>query len=145
MKPIVTWIVLANARSARVLANSGPGKGLSAVGDQHWQAPEAGTPNDRAGVGHSSAGPGISAVEQTDRQAMNDAEFARDVANHLSTALAAKRFDRLVLVAGPHMLGLLRAHLNESVRASVLGEIPKDLSAQSLSNLETHLGELIAV
>lgn len=145
MKPVVTWVVVANARAARVLAHLGPGKGVSAVSNQSWQAPEAPMLRDKAGIGHSIAGPGVAAVEQTQPQALNDSRFAKDVIGHLSEACLAKKFDRLILISGPYMLGLLRSNLDAPLRAALLGEIPKDLSAQPLEDVETHLGKLIAV
>ena len=145
MIPVVTWMLLANARSAKVVAHHGPGKGLTAVSGQTWNAPETSIPQDRAGVGHSIAGPGVAAVGQTDPQDINDARFAKTVIEQVRTAHAEKRFDRLILIAGPHMLGLLRANLDTSLRGILLGEMPKDLSNQPLSAVEKHLGELIAV
>lgn len=145
MKPIVTWVVLANARSAKVLTHLGPGKGLTPVNGQTWQAPETKAPQDKAGVGHSIAGPGVAAVEQTDPQDINDARFAKTVIEQVAKAHVDKRFERLILIAGPHMLGLLRANLDTSLRAVLLGEMSKDLSNQSLSAVEKHLGGLIAI
>jgi protein required for attachment to host cells len=145
MKPVVTWVVLANVRAAKVYVHRGPGNGLTAVGDQSWQAQDVPTPRDKPGIGHSIGGPGVSAVEQTSPKELADNRFAKDVAADLSIARLANRFDRLILICGPHMLGLLRANLDAPLTAALLGEIPKDLSAQSLSDIETHLGELIAV
>lgn len=145
MKPVVTWVLLANARSAKVVVHRGPGKGLAAVGGQTWDAPETSLPRDKAGVGHSIAGPGVAAVEQTNPQDINDERFAKTVIEHVKTAYTAKRFDRLILIAGPHMLGLLRANLDASLRGVLLGEMPKDLFNQPLNAVETHLGELIAI
>ena len=145
MKPVVTWIVLANARSAKVIAHHGPGKGLTPVRDQTWTAPEPSLPQDKAGVGHSIAGPGVAAVEQTDLQEINDVRFAKTVVEQVAKAHLGKQFDRLILIAGPHMLGLLRASLDTSLRAVLLGELPKDLSNQPLKSVEDHLGALIAV
>jgi len=145
MKPVVTWVVLANARTAKVLAHRRPGKGLSPVSGKIWQAPEASMPRDKAGVGHSVSGPGIAAVEQTHPQDLNDARFAKEVLGHVSKARLDKQFDRLILLAGPHMLGLLRTHLDPALRATLLGEIPKDLSHLPISDVEEHIGELIAV
>ena len=76
---------------------------------------------------------------------MAENRFAKEVIDGLSEARRRKRFDRLVLIAGPHMMGLLRANLNGPLSAVLIGEIPKDLSAQPLGDIETHLGELIAV
>ena len=145
MKPIVTWIVLANARVARIYAHMGPGKGLTAVSDQNWQAPEVRMPRDKAGIGHSIGGPGVSAVAQTQPKDLADSLFAKDIVEGLSKARRGKRFDRLILIAGPHMMGLLRANLDAPLSAALIGDIPKDLSAQPLGDVETHLGALIAV
>lgn len=145
MKPVVTWVVMANARSAKVLANHGPGKGLVPVSGQLLTAPETRLPRDEAGVGHSIAGPGVAAVEQTDLQEINDARFAKTVIAHVKTAHDAKRFDRLILIAGPHMLGLLRANLDAALRAVLLGEMPKDLSNQPPGAVEDRLAALLAL
>ena len=145
MKPVVTWIVLVSSRVATVLENHGPGKGLVALGGKSWHAEEAGKPRDKAGVGHSIAGPGVSAVDHSDLQLKNDTQFAQEVTRGLSQALSAKEFDRLVLVSGPHMLGLLRANLDDHLRPAIVGEIDKDLTAQPIAALEAHLGEIIVV
>ncbi|MBW4706291.1 host attachment protein [Roseobacter sp. YSTF-M11] len=145
MKPVVTWIVLANAREARVVAHHGPGKGLVELPEQRWRAEKAPQPRDRAGVGHSIAGPGIAAVEQSDAQLHIDTRFAQDIVRRLGRSLDAKHFERLVLVAGPHMLGLLRAHLTDRLRDVITGEIVKDLSTQPMDVLEARLGDVIAV
>lgn len=145
MKPTVTWVVLANARMIRVLAHRGPGKGLTALGGKCWRAPAADLPRDRAGVGHSIAGPGVAAVAQSDTKLLSDQAFAREVAGHLVDGLRAGKFDRLALIAGPHMLGVLRGALDGPLKSVLVGEIPKDLSARPLPQVESHLGELIAV
>lgn len=145
MKPIVTWVVLGNARDAKVLANSGPGKGLSEVNGAVWQADEANEARDRAGMGHSIGGPGVSAVDKVDQQLKSETEFAKTLAQHLSKAFDEKQFQRLIIVAGPHMLGLLRAALDPALSAALVGEVAKDLSAQPNEAIEAKIGEIIAV
>lgn len=145
MKPVITWIVLANTREASVLENRGASKGLVPLAGKCWEAEDVSVPRDRPGVGHSIAGPAVSAVEQTDRKHQSGAVFASEIARELSHNLADKQFDRLVLVAGPLMLGLMRKALNEQVKKTLIGEIAKDLTALSTDALETHLGEIMAI
>lgn len=145
MKPIVTWILLANTRNAKVLVHRGPGSGLVPVADKHWSAEEVETARDRAGVGHSIAGPGVSAVEQTDHQRLSSARFARDVMGKLSDGVAANEFERLVLVAGPLMLGLMRKAMDHRLKYALIGEVDKDLSALPIGALESHLADVMAV
>ncbi len=65
--------------------------------------------------------------------------FAREVAHELRQARQQDRFDRLVLMAGPPFLGVLRAALPESVRASLIAEVPKDLVHQPDRAVRDHL------
>ncbi len=145
MKPIVTWILLANARDASVLVNRGPGKGLTVLDGVTFRSEEATGPRDRAGVGHSIAGHGVSAVEQTNPQDKIDTEFAHHLAEQMSSALAKHKFDRLIVIAGPHMLGLLRVSFDEALAAVVIGEIDKDLSRQTPDAVASHIEGIIAV
>jgi len=63
--------------------------------------------------------------------------FARHVAEEL--ARQAPGFDRLVLMAGPEMLGLLREALNDTTRAKLVAEVGKDLAHQPSSAVLEHL------
>ncbi len=145
MTPIVTWVLVANTRNASVLDNRGPGKGLSRVEGASFQSEQADLPRDKVGVGHSIAGYKVSAVERRNPQAKIDAEFARELSDALSRARAAGKFDRLVVAAGPHMLGLLRAAFDESLRSVLVGELAKDLSSQSPEGVASRVQGFIAV
>ena len=145
MKPIVTWILLANTPEASVLVNRGPGKGLAVLDGVTFRSEEAADPRDKAGVGHSIAGHSVSAVEQANPQNKVDAEFARKLADLLSGRLGANQFDRLIVVAGPHMLGCLRASFDDALKAALVGEIDKDLSGQSADAVASHIEGIIAV
>ena len=145
MKPIVTWVLVANTQNANVLENRGPGRGLSQVSGLGMHPDRAELPRDRAGVGHSIGGPGVSAVEHADPQGKVDAAFAREVAGQMSGALAANRFDRLIVAAGPEMLGLLRNSFDTAVQSVVIGEIDKDLSNQDAKEVASHIEDVIAV
>ena len=144
MKPIVTWVILVNARDAHVVVNTGPGKGLFVLEDKAWSAKPATGYSSEAGTGHSIAGPGISAVDQGDPQGHADQVFAKDIVHDLGAALAKKKFDRLVIASSPHMLGLMRKALTRPLQGVLVAEIPKDLSALPMNRLQTHLDEVIA-
>jgi protein required for attachment to host cells len=53
-------------------------------------------------------------------------QFAREVARTLDGARVRNEFDRLVLIAGPRMLGLLREALPDTCRSVIAAEVPKD-------------------
>ena len=54
--------------------------------------------------------------------------FARHIARAIEAARRHHQFDRLVLIAAPRMLGLIRPHLSQPCRALIAAEIAKDLS-----------------
>lgn len=145
MKPIVTWVVVANTRKVSIYENRGPGRGITELRGLDLRPDEVDLPRDKAGVGHSIAGHGVAAVAQSDPQAKADARFARDISAQMSSALAHRKFDRLIVAAGPHMLGLLRDALDEPLRAVVIGEIDKDLTDQTADAVAGHLEGIIAL
>ena len=53
--------------------------------------------------------------------------FARRLAGELSAHRRSDDFDRLVLVAEPRMLGMLRDAFDTRVKAAIIDEIDKDL------------------
>ena len=56
--------------------------------------------------------------------------FAKEVARKIETDRARNEFDRLVLMAGPKMLGLLRQSLSGPTQSMLAGEISKDILRQ---------------
>jgi protein required for attachment to host cells len=56
--------------------------------------------------------------------------FAKEVARKIETDRARNEFDRLVLVAGPKMLGLLRQSLSNPTQSMLAGSISKDILRQ---------------
>ena len=57
--------------------------------------------------------------------------FAKQVAKRIDADRAQNQFDRLVIVAGPKMLGLLRQSLPTPTQSLIAGEIAKDIIHQS--------------
>jgi len=62
----------------------------------------------------------------TPRKKVEMEKFARQLAKALDDALVRKAYDRLVLVAPPEFLGILRATLPERVEARVAASVEKD-------------------
>ena len=145
MKPIVTWIVLANANHAHIVVNSGLGKGLKSVAGTRMEAKPPVEFSDRAGVGHSSAGPGISAVNQGDPSEQAEIAFATHICSKIEAAHNDGSFGRLLLVSGPHMLGLLRKTLSKKLQATITAEIPKDLASLPIPKLVDHLSDVMVL
>ena len=67
--------------------------------------------------------------------------FAGRIAEQLEQARRGDEFDRLVVMAAPAFLGLLRKALPDSVRMHVAAEVGKDLVDEPPATLPTHVPE----
>ncbi|MEO6395786.1 MAG: host attachment protein [Devosia sp.] len=150
MKPIVTWIVIADGAQAKIFEHQGPGKGLHALKDlsaeqDHLQAREI--MSDKPGRASSGAGPnGRSAMEyHTDPVAVRERRFVEDLPEMLDRKHQEGAFQRLVIAAAPNALGDLRPALSERVKQTSLAELPKDLTNIPVPRLAEHFDGLIAV
>lgn len=65
--------------------------------------------------------------------------FADRIAAHVQAAHRQNEFDRLVLMAAPGFLGLLRQALPVSIRATVAAEVGKDLVHETAKAVEAHM------
>jgi protein required for attachment to host cells len=124
-----TWIVLADASSARMYAPQANGRDwtlTAELGHPQGRAKESELGRDRPGRVKQSAG-GRSAMEPpTPRKKVEMEKFARQIAQALDDALVRKAYDRLVLVAPPAFVGLLRGTLTERVTQRISATLEKD-------------------
>ena len=149
MKPTRSWIVIADGAQARILENTGPGKGLIPLPaeDMHQTLrPSRDIDADRPGRTHDRMGPGRHAMEPpSDSHREEKRHFATELAGHLNAAVLKHSYDRLVLVAPAKTLGDLRQALSKEAAAKVDGELSKDLIKIPDQELAQHLGTVIAL
>jgi protein required for attachment to host cells len=82
------------------------------------------------GVGsHSSHHHGVNGERSAQRHEL--VMFAKEVGQRIDADRLGRKFDRLVLVAPPKMLGLLRQSLPTQSQSLLASEIPKDLAHHS--------------
>ncbi len=143
MKATKTWILIANGKTARVLENAGPGKGLHALAGKVWHAPQKDAYESEQGMTNSSVGRSKHRMAPHNAPDKEESAFAEELATRLSKAHADGEFDDLVLTAAPKMLGLLRPLLDETLRASVIAELPKDLVKTPETDLKAHFDDVL--
>ncbi len=140
MKPITTWILLADGTQARIACNDGPGRGIKPVFEETLHG------RNLPGRTFDSHGQGRHAMEPpTDPRENEKQHFIRGLAALLDKEAKRGHYDRLVLVAPPKALGYLRSALSDSVREKITGEIDKDLVHLPMQELPAHLGKVLAV
>jgi protein required for attachment to host cells len=143
----ITRVLVAHDAGARWFENRGPGKGLVKLNEVEFedgrrQSREIDT--DRQGRGFG-AGPGGHAHEPAQSPHEHAVEnFARELAKELGQELRRGAFARLILIAPPRFLGVLRGELDSLVTRAVLATIPKDLPRANEQELCKHLEAHIA-
>lgn len=147
MKPVRTWILIADGARARLVLNEGPGRGVEAVAGGLFEQDLRATREimaDRPGRTFDSAGTGRHAMElPTDPAREEKRHFAERLADHLDAAVSKNAFDRLIVVAAPGTLGDLRSALSDKVRSRVFAELDKDLTKVPNDKLASHLAGII--
>jgi len=78
-------------------------------------------------------------IEQSDWQQLNEDRFASEIADKLYQMAHANRFQRLIIVAPPKVLGTLRKSLHKEVLDRVEAEVPKELAASPVREIEREL------
>ncbi|MCF6303482.1 MAG: host attachment protein [Devosiaceae bacterium] len=149
MKPVITWILIADGARARVLEHKGPGSGLIAIRNMEFSSEKLTASDimaDKPGRAFASTGNARSAIEpRTDPVAKREADFVRMLAETLQDPLAKSRFDRLILVAAPRALGELRKALSTPLTQSVYAEIAKDLTKVPNDQIAKHLKQVMVI
>ena len=147
MKPVRTWIVIADGARARIVKNAGPGRGVESDSNlvfrsEHRKLQEIMA--DRPGRGFDSVGKGRHAMtDGADAVREDERHFLQSLAERLEKEAMADAYDRLILIAPPRALGDLRPFLSKPVKNRVHDEIAKDLTQLPNDRLADHLSDTI--
>jgi len=132
-------VLVGDGQKALFLRNKGHAQHVQLVVEQVLERDnpptrEQGT--DRPGRSNASVGVARSAMEETDWHQLAEERFAGELADALYRHAHANRFEKLVIVAPPKVLGNLRKALHAEVIARVAAEIPKELTSHPVAEIE---------
>lgn len=91
---------------------------------------------NRRGRQSESTGERRTAYEDTDFHELQKDRFAADLADKLYSMAHSGVYDRLVIVASPQVLGVVRDAMHKEVSGRVVAEIDKTLTNHPLPELE---------
>ena len=148
MKPVRTLIALVSEKELRLLTAPGTGKGVQQL--RHVSAddfPDTDVAfSDRPGRGQAAPGMARHGFVEGDSEQRRERErFADHVAGILSEVWDKGTHDRILLAAGPRMLGQLRQVLPEAVAAALMADLDKDLVKIPTPELPRHLQDVLAL
>jgi protein required for attachment to host cells len=140
---------VANQAGARIFEHPAAGAGLTLV--EEIDHPEGRLKSreidtDRAGAAFESAAPGVRAMgrEESAHERVA-ADFARKLAATLTASRNGGRFDQLVIVADPHLLGLLRRAMDVPTSSRIKRTLPKNLAHVPTHAMHEHLKSVLDV
>ena len=142
------WILVANAAHAALFAKPGRSRRLRLL--QEFTHPASRKKavdlvtdrNGRYEATGNTHGAFTSATEPKRTEMMH---FARELAGMLEHGRATNQYQRLVLVASPHFLGMLLGRLTPAVQALLSDTVKKDFTRFDAGGLSVQLSRLIVV
>ncbi|MBI3440210.1 MAG: host attachment protein [Proteobacteria bacterium] len=138
------WVIVADRHIARVFSKRGDDiSQVAKIVSQATKDPKM--TNKSLGRVIGSSG---SAVHHKYEPHMNESHkgeitFAHEISAWLDAEAGKETFDRLVLIASPHMLGELRKTISQHVYARIVAELNKDLTKMSEAALRAELGKIL--
>ncbi|MFL6839060.1 MAG: host attachment family protein [Bradyrhizobium sp.] len=91
---------------------------------------------DRPGRAAASVGVARSAVDDANWHQIAKERFAGEIAKALYRHAHDDRFEKLVIIAPPKILGNLRRAFHAEVLDRIIGEIPKELTSHPVARIE---------
>ncbi len=131
--PEGTLIVVADGGSARVFTNAGSDHKL--VLKQHGELQV----QELAEQGASGQGPSGSVPQDMTLSQLNEATFAKQLAEQLNEDALKNRYAHLVLVADPQTLGRIRPLLHKQTQQRLVRDLAKDLTNSPLEDIQRAL------
>lgn len=136
------WVVVCDGEKALLLENIGDDKfpnlqTREVYEEQHPATRDQGS--DAPGRAQPSVGTAQSAVSQTDWHEQDERRFLDKLVGHLDAEITAGRIKKLIVVAPPRALGVVRQAYSHQLRGAVRAEIDKDLVKLPVHEIERHL------
>lgn len=140
----MSWILIASRTGARIIEKQG--RELSLVQElthARGRLRDRDVDSDRHGRSSSRSGASSHSFGQPESPHEHDAKgFARELAESLRQGRLEGHYQRLVLIAEPHFLGLVKQALDDVTGRLVAATVAKDLTHVELRQLAPHLPEL---
>ena len=96
--------------------------------------------SDKQGYSFSSHGHGRkSFVNNEDPKEHEIKQFVKEISEYLKISLENNEFERLIIVAGPKLLGALKKQLNNNLQKSIVFELKKNIAKLSADEIRKHL------
>lgn len=138
------WIIVADTTRARIFiteSSSSPLQELADLTHTEGRLHDREITQDLPGRHTGTGGTGHPYNSATDPKKYEAVQFVHQIIGYLEEARNANRFDRLMIVAEPSMLGLLRKEMPEQIKKQVAFELDKNITTLGAAEIREHLPE----
>jgi len=138
----IVWIVIAESSRAKIYTTDSSMKALVELeGFVHTDSRRHAhdITSDLPGRNIGKDGSHHALEKETDVKEEEAILFAQQIDNYLLTGRNENRFSKLVLIAAPAFLGLLRNHMDAQVAKMVVHEVRKNLVKCNVAEIREHL------
>ena len=145
---LTTWLVVADHSRARffeIESSSAPLKEFDTLVHGEARLHDREMTSDLPGkVKNPSGHGGGHAFEQETDPKKHEAEvFATEIVRYLELAHNTNRFNKLIVIAEPTMLGLMRQHIPSHLSTHISLELDKNLAGHIAADIRAHLPEYL--
>ena len=125
-----TWVLISNSNACRIyhyIKKSNQLTLLKEIEHPENRLRDIELTSDKPGHYKGSGASHGAYSQQTDPKEIKIDDFARDLAKELDHGRNKNAYERLIVIAPPHMNGLLFQHVNQHVKELVSHRIEKDV------------------
>ncbi|MEC4750468.1 host attachment protein [Methylomicrobium sp. Wu6] len=144
---MTTWVVVADhsrARFFQIDSSSAPLQEIDTLVHAEGRLHDREMTSDLPGRVKNPGGLGGHAFEQPTDPKKHEADvFATEIVHYLEYAHNTNRFNQLIVIAGPSILGLIRQHMPNHLNTHITLELNKNLADLSAADIRTHLPEFL--
>lgn len=141
------WVLVADRAVARILAADWPDlENLREVDDLIHPAGslrQSETVSDSPGRFSTHQGHPVSGESHPDYRHKHALDFAREIVEKLEYGRQQREYDRLIIIAPPLLLGVIRETLSDLLSRLVVGQLNKDLARETLPTIVDHVREVV--
>jgi protein required for attachment to host cells len=145
MKPTITWIIIADSGSAKVLENAGPGEGIVQLPKLVFRTDDVKQYSDQQGRSFASASSARHKFEQHQGGDPASLKYIDEVISSLEKADENGEFDRLVICASPTVLNKMRRRMPKQLNPKIILELDKNLANINLADLPKHFNDVLVL
>ncbi len=128
------WVIVLDSNSCKILNYLKKDKKFESIKQLNHpenKLPDRELTSDKPGHYKSSHSTHGAYAQPSDPKEIKIDKFAREVANNLEEGRNHQSYQKLIIIAAPHMNGLLQKHINKHVKKLIYHNIEKDLMHQT--------------